>query len=384
MTRYVQRFPVPVVKKGMKKLLPLLLLTIGACFGGDSSREEEFYDWLLKSRAEFDALMVEQKTRNLESLRETIRRVGAPHVEKMIRDLDHDHSERRLLAFFGLSCSDSADARDAMVPHLRSPEASMREAAAASIGLQKLSGTPPDLLVSLLEDPEESVRHAALFGLFFLCKPGANPEVSAAVARRVTDSSDKVRSEAYMVLRVLALPSSTRLLVEKGLKDPFPIARMNAAIALSVIGTAAYDAVPALIETLRDNEHEVVHAAWSALRKITQRQDLDRAYHTWRDWYEQDERLYGYSCPEHPAVQLNRPGSCPQCNAPLKRGLRALGRTESAVTGTGEFSCPKHPAIRGTVEFICPKCGERTVPASTVPPAPAEPPKIEEPKKEGP
>ncbi|MHB8922105.1 MAG: heavy metal-binding domain-containing protein, partial [Thermoleophilia bacterium] len=58
-----------------------------------------------------------------------------------------------------------------------------------------------------------------------------------------------------------------------------------------------------------------------------------------------------YTCPMHPEVQQEGPGSCPKCGMALEP-LAA----PAAVTKT-EYTCPMHPEIRQDHPGSCPICG---------------------------
>ncbi len=53
-----------------------------------------------------------------------------------------------------------------------------------------------------------------------------------------------------------------------------------------------------------------------------------------------------YSCPMHPEVVQNKPGSCPECGMNLEP-------REAAV----EYTCPMHPEVVQSEPGSCPKCG---------------------------
>lgn len=58
-----------------------------------------------------------------------------------------------------------------------------------------------------------------------------------------------------------------------------------------------------------------------------------------------------YTCPMHPEVEQQGPGSCPKCGMALEpKGL-------PAVTSKVEYTCPMHPEIVQDHPGSCPKCG---------------------------
>ncbi|MDD2449013.1 MAG: copper-translocating P-type ATPase [Sulfurimonas sp.] len=56
-----------------------------------------------------------------------------------------------------------------------------------------------------------------------------------------------------------------------------------------------------------------------------------------------------YTCPMHPEVRQNTPGSCPKCGMALEREVKALSSTK--------YTCPMHPEIIQDSPGSCPKCG---------------------------
>jgi Cu+-exporting ATPase len=62
-----------------------------------------------------------------------------------------------------------------------------------------------------------------------------------------------------------------------------------------------------------------------------------------------------YTCPMHPEVEQQGPGSCPKCGM-------ALVPVVSAVAA--EYTCPMHPEIRSPKPGNCPKCGMALVPVA--------------------
>ena len=58
-----------------------------------------------------------------------------------------------------------------------------------------------------------------------------------------------------------------------------------------------------------------------------------------------------YTCPMHPEVQADRPGSCPKC------GMALEPEDLSATTDRVEYTCPMHPQIVRDQPGSCPICG---------------------------
>src|SRR6266851_5419770 len=58
-----------------------------------------------------------------------------------------------------------------------------------------------------------------------------------------------------------------------------------------------------------------------------------------------------YTCPMHPEVQADKPGSCPKC------GMALEPVDLSVTTERVEYTCPMHPQIVRDQPGSCPICG---------------------------
>lgn len=58
-----------------------------------------------------------------------------------------------------------------------------------------------------------------------------------------------------------------------------------------------------------------------------------------------------FTCPMHPEVCRDSPGSCPTCGMALEKAI------SSAAPGKTEWTCPMHPEIVQDAPGNCPKCG---------------------------
>jgi len=64
-----------------------------------------------------------------------------------------------------------------------------------------------------------------------------------------------------------------------------------------------------------------------------------------------------YTCPMHPEIVQDGPGSCPKCGM-------ALVPVVPAAPAAAEYTCPMHPEVRSSKPGNCPKCGMALVPVA--------------------
>ena len=68
-----------------------------------------------------------------------------------------------------------------------------------------------------------------------------------------------------------------------------------------------------------------------------------------------------YTCPMHPEVQSDKPGSCPKCGMALEPA-RPAAQKQKVI-----YTCPMHPEIERDGPGTCPKCGMDLEPKSAQP-----------------
>lgn len=67
-----------------------------------------------------------------------------------------------------------------------------------------------------------------------------------------------------------------------------------------------------------------------------------------------------FSCPMHPEIQQDHPGSCPKCGMALELANYSLNASMQT-----EYSCPMHPEVVRNKPGSCPKCGMALEPRVT-------------------
>ena len=85
-----------------------------------------------------------------------------------------------------------------------------------------------------------------------------------------------------------------------------------------------------------------------------------------------DHTAETYSCPMHPEIISDSPGSCPKCGMDLVPKGEGGGHGDHAHSGHGDhaakdhkaetYTCPMHPEVTSDSPGSCPKCGMDLVP----------------------
>jgi hypothetical protein len=306
----------------------------------------------------------QQDGQMLTVLRGDLRKLNSEAIDVLIKVLADRNQEAQGYAAFALGFSANRAAIDPLARASDSPEETVRGNAIAGLGQLGFSDAPIEPFRKLMRDPLPEVRQAALFGLSWMVSPKNDLGVLGDVHACLIDPDIHVRTEALLVIRKLRRKESVMPILAGPVKDSEPMVRASAAIALGALGRDAQEATPFLVEMLKDEHHQVVEGAWSALNRIHDK-DLDRSYSTWRDWYEDEQKVH-YTCLEHKEISEVAPGVCPKCGKRLERLSReGLRKPEpSPVVASGLFTCPEHPQIVTTTPSRCgvPGCGKDLVP----------------------
>lgn len=68
-----------------------------------------------------------------------------------------------------------------------------------------------------------------------------------------------------------------------------------------------------------------------------------------------------YTCPMHPEIVRDAPGSCPKCGMTL---IPIIESAPESMPRAAEYTCPMHPEVRSPQPGSCPKCGMALVPVA--------------------
>jgi HEAT repeat protein len=349
----------------MKRLLLAAVVAASGCAGGPSPEEREEIAFkridLLLGR--YNAALEMRDPLRLESAAGELRQLVTTEFAIVTAVTAKGSPERRAAAASALGFSRNRDAVGILVEATRAAEVETRANAAAALGMLAFSDTDPARLLELLSDPSSRVRGAALFGIRSMAGDANAAALVAPVLRMLDDADASVRNEALVVLRKLRRPEAREAILEKSARDPDPVVRANAALAVGAFGREGAAANPRLIEMLRDETSKVVEAAWAALNRINEK-DFDRSYGTWREWYE-DELRHHYVCEEHKATAHAAAGTCPTCGAKLDRVPKEASKKKKETGGF--FVCADHPEIQVLGPSSCGKCGKPLVPGTPPP-----------------
>ena len=340
--------------------LPLL---VWSCAG--SPEEEQSTEVLERAAFLFHHYTDAQKKQDsqmLTVLRGDLRKLNVESMDVLIRSLEGKSQELQGYAAFALGFSAHRAAIAPLIRATESPEDSVRGNAIAALGQLGFPDVPLEPFRKLMKDPHPEMRQAALYGLTGIVTAKNDLGMLPAVHACLEDDDAHVRAEALIVLRKTRRKESVTPILSGPVMDPDPMVRTCAAVALGAVGREAREATPFLVEMLKDEHHRVVEGAWLALNRIHDK-DLDRSYSTWRDWYEDEQKIH-YTCVEHKEVSEMSPGVCPRCGRKLERMNRdILRRTETpAGPASGVYICPEHPEIMTTTASKCGKCGRDLVP----------------------
>ena len=97
-----------------------------------------------------------------------------------------------------------------------------------------------------------------------------------------------------------------------------------------------------------DHRHYFCSAHCLEKFRLAPEQYLDPGVPAQEPDLQQDARVY--TCPMHPEVRQDDPGTCPKC------GMALEPETPSLATRT-QYTCPMHPEIVRDEPGECPKCG---------------------------
>jgi len=345
-------------------LLGLLPLALWSC---SSIQEEAENDALLRSRILFrnySGAYDAGDTQAIGAIRNDFHRLNLEAGGYLLAALQTKSEEDQGYAAFALGFSDNRTVVEPLILATAHRNETIRGNAIVALGTLGFSDLSTEPFIRLMKDPIPQVRQAALFGVALLPLDRDSRNLQGDVYARLSDSDWSVRNEALIVLRHMKRPDSVTPILDGPLQDREAVVRASAALALGSIGRDAREATPFLIELLKDTDHKVVDGAWTALNRIHDK-DFDRSYATWRDWYEDEQKVH-YSCPDHPSVSETSPGKCPKCGRRLERMSRDPLRKldPNAGSPSGFWICPEHPDVITTTPARCgvPGCGRDLVP----------------------
>jgi HEAT repeat protein len=339
------------------------VLVLAACASAPSEEDRaiEVLERAAYLMNQHNAAHVGRDAQAVQVIEDDLGRLAKKHLALLSGAAVSKDPERRVPAVFALGFSGSKEAVGPLVGAAEAPEAELRIHAVVALGTLGVPEVPLEPIRKLLVAEEPELRTAALFAVRRLSGAGREAPLLEDVHRCFADRVPGVRNEAVIAAGRMGRKESVAALLAGPVKDPEPLVRQNAALALGLVGKPARAATPVLVELLRDEHTRVVEEAWRALNAIHEK-DFDRSYATWRDWYEEELR-HIYTCNEHREVIQQEPGDCPVCRKKLERVLRE-GSRRSGDWIASLYGCTAHPEVLTTAPARCGKagCGKDLVP----------------------
>ncbi|MDP6959858.1 MAG: HEAT repeat domain-containing protein, partial [Planctomycetota bacterium] len=246
----------------MRKIITsvLVLSALGACSSTPSEEErgEELYLRLRYLRAAFETAYADHSSATLDTVSREIKSYARNDLNLFVQDVRKGPLWKKEIAAFVLGFSTNKKAQAGLIVATRDPDLNVRGIALASLGFMRMADTPLDVFRKNLNSPHWYLRQAALYGLRYQLNAGETGGMVSSVIKRLRDSQMDVRNEALIVLRRMKSKESLSSIISVSLKDDHPHVRQSAAITLSAFGEEGSEAVPSLVETLRDADTKVV------------------------------------------------------------------------------------------------------------------------------
>lgn len=331
----------------------------GACASPPDSMKvgpADFYDWIELRLEEYNAAVDQGSLGSQAVLSGRMKQQIDLRYDAIVeRASSDDDANKRAIAVSALGFSQRPEAMAHLLPRLDDPVPGVRGSAAAAIGYLNPPQPPMEKLETLLQDSDVYVRHGALFAIKLLAKP-ERPPSKLAMERIIVlardDADFGIRNEAVLVMGTVKDPSTIlEPLARKCLVDESFLVRGNAALVLARFGYTARQAVPLLIDRLKDGETSVVEKAHYALKAITGRVDADRQWGSWMDWLKELSQVLEFVCEKDDIVSQS-PGPCPKCGVQM----------EPRAIPEAEFVCPEHPEVVSLKSGKCIKCQKELLP----------------------
>jgi len=258
----------------MKKTILLGLLIFIAvaslsCATGSTSTKNPEVDALIQQLGDSDRVKGGEASTQLYKLSMESDDV----IPSLVKALRNDNPNIRADAVYTLwfISTEKKVPEDQITRMLKDKDISVRVEAAKAVGyMHKDAKEVLPILLEGMEDEDYYVRFRAIMGFVFFGHEIDKeiPQVIPNLLKALGDENPSVRHPAGMALKEFGEPAVPGLIEALGSVNP--AARDRAADTLGGIGHDAADAVPALINTLKDDEPRIRHEAAIALTKISE------------------------------------------------------------------------------------------------------------------
>jgi HEAT repeat protein len=223
---------------------------------------------LAERRDRYDDALDSQDSFRLEVEAATTGRLARERLPELLEGLSSTDPALQDAAAFALGFSRHRSAIEPLASATSSPRPTLRALAVAALGMLGFREVPMDPFRRLLDDEDDRVRLAALFGLRHVAGPSCPTPVLEVLHARLSDPVMGIRNEAVLVLGRIGGAAALEMILAKPVRDPEALVRQNAARALGAMRGPAERVVPALKVLMKDEDPGVVRAAQTSLRWI--------------------------------------------------------------------------------------------------------------------
>lgn len=227
-----------------------------------------------------------------------LRRAVDQRMDFLVHVLASHDLEGRLVAASALGFSGDRAAVEPLLAAGGDENLEVRTNAFFAIGILGSHETPMDPLLVAMHDQNSEVRAAAAFAIAGTVSLGDDRGSYASLVEALGDEDWRVANHAVRALGIIQKRECVAVLIQRGLRSPAYLVRLNSAAALAAI--RAPEALEPLIDSLKDDEPQVQKMATFALEKITG-ESFGNDEPKWRDWWrEAKERYFPPAQPPEP------------------------------------------------------------------------------------
>jgi HEAT repeat protein len=198
----------------------------------------------------------------------TLAQIGPAAVPELIKALRSQNPTLRQRAAWSLARfgPDGKAAVPALIEALKDTRPAVRQLAAIALGeIGADAGDATDALVELIRDPNDKVRQQAVIALGLLTPDAVIPPL----CKLLESDEEAVRCDAARVLSMYGREAKAAVpALAAAVKDNKAAVRLAAIRALTCVGAEAGQAMPALLDALQSKHYDTQVAAFQAVLQI--------------------------------------------------------------------------------------------------------------------